>query len=154
MAIGILATVTAPGVWSSFNTFRTKSAIEAQSGRYRIVFALERMARDVSMAYLSQNEDASPERRTRFFGKRHTDIDKLLLLWPPATTKIPMSVTPRWSSCWPAIPTTAAAQPRPSRRSIAYQKPEETTGESDIVMMMRMQLDYWDARDKQWRESG
>src|SRR5262249_60657796 len=60
-------------------TFKTKSAIESQSNRYRTVrLALERMAREISMAYISQNEDTfQQERRTFFAGKRHTDFDEV-----------------------------------------------------------------------------
>src|SRR6185295_2017097 len=79
VAVAIVAVVTTL-IWGSFrNTFRTKSAIEAQSGRYRTVrLALERMSRELSMAYLSQNEDTfQQERRTFFQGKRHGDFDEV-----------------------------------------------------------------------------
>ena len=56
VAVSILAIVTTL-TWASFKqTFNTKSAIEAQAGRYRTVrLALERMARELSMVYVSQN---------------------------------------------------------------------------------------------------
>ena len=59
VAVGILAMAAVMVTGTMRNTFRTKSAIEANAGRYRTVrLALERMAREISMAYLSQNEDA------------------------------------------------------------------------------------------------
>src|SRR5437764_1621922 len=79
VAVAILAMATTM-VFSSMNTtFKTKSAIEAQAGRYRTVrLALERLAREVSMAYISQNEDTfQQERRTFFQGKHHTDFDEI-----------------------------------------------------------------------------
>jgi type II secretory pathway component PulJ len=161
VAVGILAIVTTL-VWSSFkDTFRTKSAIEAQSGRYRTVrIALERMARDVSMAYLSQNEDtAQAERRTRFFGKRHTDVDELRFSYfghqrlYQDTDECDTSVVSYYGQRDPDDGRKTNLVRRETRR-LAYQKPEEATGESDIICddVVRMQIDYWDARDKQWRE--
>src|SRR5207248_10173000 len=79
VAVAILAMAVVMVFASMRTTFKTKSAIEAQSSRYRTVrLALERMARELSMAYVSQNEDTfEQERRTFFQGKRHTDFDEV-----------------------------------------------------------------------------
>jgi general secretion pathway protein J len=79
IATSILAVVCAL-TWGSFHeTFRAKATIEANAVRYHTVrLALERISRELSMAYLSQAEDATQsERRTFFFGKRKGDIDEL-----------------------------------------------------------------------------
>jgi type II secretion system protein J len=80
IAIGILATVTAL-TWASLQqTFRTKRAVEARMSRYRVGrLAMDRILRDVQMAYLSKNiligTESTP--RTYFEGIRKNDIDEL-----------------------------------------------------------------------------
>jgi general secretion pathway protein J len=161
VAVGILAMVTTM-VWSSFrDTFRTKSAIETQAGRYRTVrIGLERLAREVSMAYLSQNEDTSqPERRTFFVGKRHTDIDELRFsyfghqrLYQDANECDTAQVL--YYSARDREDGRKLNLIRRETRRLSNLKPEEAAGDSDIVCddIVRLRLDYWDARDKQWRE--
>src|SRR5262245_54753524 len=79
VAVSILALVSVL-VWSSFRTTtNAKERIEAGGARYHTVrLALERLSREISMAYLSQNEDTNQQdRRTFFVGKRHGDLDEL-----------------------------------------------------------------------------
>ena len=71
VAVSIVAMISTL-VWSTIRqTSLTKQTVEAQALRYRTVrLALDRMARELSMAFVSQNEDTSqPEKRTRFVGK-------------------------------------------------------------------------------------
>jgi general secretion pathway protein J len=161
VAVSIVAMVTTL-VWGSFrDTFRTKSAIEAQSGRYRTVrIALERMARDLSMAYLSQNEDTSqPERRTRFYGKRNTDVDELRFsyfghqrLYEDANESDTAVVA--YFSARDRNDARKTNLVRRETRRLAYLRPEDIAGEADIICddVVRLRADYWDARDKQWRD--
>jgi general secretion pathway protein J len=160
IAVAILAIVTTL-TWGSFkSSFRTKSQIEAQSGRYRTVrIALERMAREISMAFLSQNEDTSqPERRTLFMGKRHTSIDELRFsylghqrLYQDANEADSAQVM--YYEGRDRQDSRKINLLRREMRRLSYLKPEEAPGETDIVCddVVTLRLDYWDPRDKQWR---
>lgn len=161
VAVGILAMVTTL-VWSSFrDTFTTKSAIEANANRYRTVrIALERMSREVSMAFLSQNEDTSQqERRTFFMGKRRTDIDELRFshfghqrLYQDAN-ECDTSQIAYFGLRDRNEPRKMNLVRRETRR-LSNLKLEEAPGEADLVCddIVRLKIDYWDARDKQWRD--
>jgi general secretion pathway protein J len=161
VAVAILAMVTTL-VWGSFkDTFRTKSQVEAQSGRYRTVrIALERLARDLSMAYLSQNDDASqPEHRTRFYGKRNSDVDEIKFsyfghqrLYQDAN-EADTSVVSYYGARDRDEPRKTNLIRRETRR-LGNLKPEDLAGEADIICddVVRLRLDYWDSRDKQWRD--
>jgi general secretion pathway protein J len=160
VAVAILAMVMTL-VWGSFNgTFKTKQQVEAQAGRYRTVrIALERLAREVSQAFLSQNEDTSqPERRTLFVGKRKFDIDELRFSYFGHQRLYQDA-----NECDTAqVSYYAGRDPRTNRpnlvrretRRLTYLKLEEQAGEADIVCddVVRLQLDYYDSRDKIWRE--
>jgi general secretion pathway protein J len=161
VAVGILAMVTTL-TWSSFKqTFKTKSAVESQAIRYRTVrLALEKMARDLSMAYISQNEDTSqPERRTLFVGKRHTGADEIRFsyfghqrLYQDANECDTAQVM--YFSARDREDNRKMNLIRRETRRLQYLKPEDSPGESDIICddIVSLKLDYWDARDKQWRE--
>jgi len=81
VAITILAIVTAM-IWGGFSqTARNKEVIEADVDRYHVVrSALERMARELSMAYVSIHRNPSPSMQTMvtaFEGNDHGDDDRL-----------------------------------------------------------------------------
>jgi type II secretion system protein J len=161
VAVAILAMVITL-CWSSFQgTFKTKAAVEAQSVRYRTVrLALDRLARDLSMAYLSQNEDTGqPERRTLFVGKRHFDIDEIRFsyfghqrLYQDAN-ECDTSQVAYYSQRDREVSGRLNLMRRETRR-LQYLKIDDNTGETDIACddVVKLKLDYWDARDKQWRE--
>lgn len=161
VAVSILALVTTL-TWASFKqTFATKSAIEAQAGRYRTVrLALDRIARELTMAYVSQDEDTSqPERRTRFVGKRHSDIDEVTFsyfghqrLYQDAN-EADTALVSYYAARDPDDSRKQDLMRRETRRLSNY-KIDEQAGEADIVCddVVRLKLDYWDARDKVWRE--
>ena len=161
IAVGIVATVTTL-VWSSFSsTIKTKAAVEAQAGRYRTVrIALERMAREVSMAYLSQNEDTTlPERRTFFMGKRRSDIDELRFsyfghqrLYEDVAESDTAQVL--YFGGRDRDDSRKHNLYRRETRRLSNLKPEEAAGETNMVCddVVRLKLDYYDARDKQWRD--
>ncbi len=161
VAVSILAIVTTL-TWGSFrSTFSTKAQIEAQAGRYRTVrLALERMARELSMAYVSQDEDTSqPERRTRFVGKRHSDVDEILFsyfghqrLYQDANEADTALVY--YYSARDRDDSRKTNLMRRETRRLSNYKVDEQAGEADIVCddVLRLKLDYWDQRDKIWRE--
>jgi general secretion pathway protein J len=161
VAVAILAMATVM-VFSSMNhTFKTKSAIEAQSGRYRTVrLALDRLARELSMAYVSQNEDPTQqERRTFFQGKRRTDFDEVRFSYFGHQR---LYQDGRESDTAQLAYYTARDRDDPKKtnllrretRRLGNLKPEAAAGETDIVCddVVKLRLEYWDARDKQWRE--
>jgi general secretion pathway protein J len=161
VAVAIVALVTTL-TWGSFkNTFSTKSQIEATATRYRSVrLALERMAREISMAYISQDEDTSQaERRTRFFGKRHSDVDELMFSYYGHQRLYQDA-----NECDTALIYYYSARDRDDSRKmnlmrretrrLSNYKVDEQAGEADIVCddIIKLQLTYWDARDKIWRD--
>jgi len=161
VAVSILAIVTVL-TWASFKqTFATKSAIEAQAGRYRTVrLALERMAHELSMVYVSQDEDTSqPERRTRLVGKHHNDIDEVLFSYfghqrlyqdaNEADTALVYYYAGRDRD-----DSRKQNLMRRETRRLSYLKIDEQPGEADIVCddVVKLKLDYWDQRDKVWRD--
>jgi len=161
VSVAIVATVMTL-VWGTFrSTFKTRQKVESFSGRYRTVrLALERLARDLSMAFISQNEDTSqPERRTRFFGKRHVGGDELTFsyfghqrLYQDAnesdTALVSYSVqTDREDSRKTNLI-------RRESRRLAYEKMANMPSEGDVICddIVAFKLDYWDLRDKKWRD--
>jgi general secretion pathway protein J len=161
VAVVILAMVSTV-VWSSFrDTTTTKKNVEAQAVRYRTVrLALDRMAREIAMAFLSQNEDtAQPERRTRFVGKKRNGIDELVFSYfghqrlYEDTAESDTAVVSYTNEPDRERRNVINLMRRESRR-LGYFKPEELPGQYDILCddITKLKLDYWDSRDKQWRE--
>lgn len=161
VAVSIVAIVTTL-TWGAFrDTFRTKSQIEATATRYRTVrLALERMARELSMAYVSQNEDRSQaERRTRMVGKRHGDLDEVMFSYFGHQRLYQDA-----NECDTAMVYYYAARDRDDSRKqnlmrretrrLSNYKIDEQAGEADIVCddVIKLQLSYYDARDKVWRD--
>jgi general secretion pathway protein J len=163
VAVAILAMVTTL-TWGTFReTIKTKSAIEAQSSRYRTVrIALERLARDLSMAYLSQNEDTNQaERRTFFVSKHKNDIDEVRFsyfghqrLYQDANECDTAQVV--YYGVRDRNDSRKMNLVRRETRRLSNLRPEEAAGEGDIVCddVVRLKLDFWDARasGKTWRE--
>jgi general secretion pathway protein J len=78
IALAILAFVTTI-MWGSFSqTVTNKRAIEAAQDRAHTVrVALLRMAREIEMAYLSDEPGTTADRRTMFEGTSRGDVDEL-----------------------------------------------------------------------------
>ncbi len=161
VAVGILAMVTTLVLGSFRDTFRAKSTVEAQAGRYRTVrIGLERMAREISMAYVSQNEDTTqPERRTFFVGKRHAELDELRFsylghqrLYQDANECDTAQVA--YYSARDREESRKTNLIRRETRRVSNYKFEEAPGEADILCddIIKLRFDYWDARDKIWRD--
>ena len=162
VAVSILAIVTTL-TWASFKqTFSTKSA-DRGAGRAAIArcgSALERMARELSMAYVSQNEDTSqPERRTRFVGKHHGDIDEVTFsyfghqrLYHDANEADTALVS--YYAARDRDDSRKTNLMRRETRRLSNLKIDEQPGEADIVCddVVKLKLDYYDQRDKLWRE--
>ena len=149
-------------VWSSFKqTSLTKKNVETQALRYRTVrIALDRMAKELSMAFLSQDEDTSqPERRTRFVGKQQANVHQVTFSYfghqrlyedsPEGDTAVVMY----YSEPDREKRGTTNLMRRESRR-LGYVRPEELAGETDVMCddIVQLKLTYWDSRAKEWRE--
>ena len=80
VSIGILSTITLM-LWASRQgAFKTKKGVESKMARYRVArLAMDRILRDVQMAYLSNNNIPGTEQtpRTYFDGVHRPDIDEL-----------------------------------------------------------------------------
>lgn len=162
IAVAILA-VASTLVWGSFgDTFRAKSVVEANAARYHTVrLAIERIARDASMAYLSQNEDTTQaERRTFFIGRRHADADELRFsyfghqrLYADANESDTAQVL--YYAVRDRNDTSKTNLIRRETRRLSNLKPEDAPGEGDVLCddIVRFTVDYWDLINKQWRDS-
>lgn len=161
VAVAILAVVIALTYTSFRQTFIAKSTIEAGAARYHTVrLALERLSRELTQAFLSQNEDPSqPERRTFFVGRRHGDVDEVRFsflghqrLYQDANECDSAQVI--WYGGRDRDHPGQTNLLRRETRRLSNLKPELAPGATDIVCddVIKLKLDYWDARDKVWRE--
>jgi general secretion pathway protein J len=161
VAVAILAIVTTL-VWASFKqTFTTKAKIEGSASRIRTVrIALNRIALDLSMAYLSFNEDRTqPERRTRFVSKHHSDVDELIFtymghqrLYQDANESDTTMV--QYYGARDRNDSRVQNLMRRETRRLSYQKPEDAPGESDILCedIETLHFSFYDALKKAWVE--
>jgi len=143
------------------STMKTKSAIEANAGRYRTVrLALDRMAREIEMAYLSQDEDTSQqERRTFFIGKRHTELDEIGFSYFGhqrlyADGRECDTAQVRYFTARDRDDSRKTNLMRRETRRLSNVKLDDAPGETNIVCddVVKLRIEYWDARDKIWRE--
>src|SRR5262249_54827117 len=122
--------------------------------------ALERISREVSMAFLSQNEDTTQqERRTFFVAKRKMDIDELRFsmfghqrLYADADEADTSQVA--YYGGRALDDTRKMDLSRRETRRMSNIKMEQAPGRADILCddVARLQFDYWDWRDKSWHE--
>ena len=162
VAVSIVAVITTLVFGSFRQTFRAKSAIEANAARYHTVrLALQRMAREITMAYVSQNEDTSQqERRTFFVGIRRGDVDELRFS-SFAHQRLYADVNEADTSqivYYGARDRDDAKKVNLMRREarrLGNLKPEQAPGQAEILCddVVRLELSFWDARDKQWRDA-
>ena len=160
VAVSILCIVVGL-TWGSFQqTFKAKATIETNAVRYHSVrIALERLSRELTMAYLSQNEDPTqPDRRTYFIAKRKGDIDELRFsmmghqrLYADADESDTSQVAYYGAR---DRDTGKLNLVRRETRRLSTVKIEAASGRADILCddVVRLKLDYYDGRDKQWRE--
>lgn len=161
IATSILAMVSVLSWGALDQAFKAKKNIETNAVRYHSVrLTLERLAREIPMAFLSQNEDtAQAERRTFFIGRRKNDIDELRFsyfghqrMYADADEADTAQV-----SYYGARDRSDGAKLnliRRETRRLGNVKFEQAPARADIVCdnVVRLQFDYYDMRDKQWRE--
>jgi general secretion pathway protein J len=161
LAIGIVVTITTL-LWSSFSsTLRIKRNTEEMADRYHTIhLALDRMARDLNLAYLSQNELPSViDRRTYFtyqpgmqtrldfsyMGHQHLYRDSR----EGDTAIVSYYVAPdpedrRRTHLWR----------RESRRLVTQPELSKTSGEAFVVCpdVVSLGARFFDARQNDWRD--
>jgi general secretion pathway protein J len=161
LAVGIVATMTTL-LWASFSsTLRIKRNTEEAQDRYHTIYvALDRMARDLSLAYLSQNELPSVVDRRTFFAYQpgmQTRFDFSYLghqhLYRDAregdTGIVSYYIAPdpddkRRTHLWR----------RESRRLVPIPELPKTSGEAFVLCpdVVSMRASFYDSRSNEWRD--
>lgn len=161
LAVGIVVTITTL-LWASFtSTLRIKRNTEEMQDRYHTIYlALDRMARDLNLAYLSQNELPSViDRRTYFVYQpgMQTRLDFSSLghqhLYRDAregdTAIVSYYLAPdpedrRRTHLWR----------RESRRLVSLPELQRTSGEAFVVCpdVIGLRATFFDARQNDWRD--
>jgi len=149
--------------WGSVNqTLNAKRRFGMVQDRYREArTALLRVARDLSMAYLSGNEDRSlQDTRTFFVGAPSGDID--------AAHFSTMAHTPLYADANESEQTVVAYSEEPDpddrrktdlirreTRRLANESWDAIPGEADVLFhdVTSFKLAYFDTRDREWKES-
>lgn len=162
VAIGVLALMMAIAWGTVTQTGRAKKHFGAVQDRYREArVAMTRMARDLSMAYLSLNEDTSRmDRRTYFKADSMSSVDGVTFS-AFAHTRL---YTDANESDQTVIAYYAGDDPddrgmtdifRRELRRPGYEKFESMKGEADIVFrdIERLEITYWDPINREWKES-
>lgn len=161
IAVSILAMVSAMSWGALSQAFKAKQSIEANAVRYHSVrLTLERLAREIPMAFLSNSDDpGAVERRTFFVGKRRTDIDELRFSYfghQRLFADADECDTAQVAYYGSRDRTDGSRQNliRRETRRLSNLKMEQAPGSADILCddVVRLQFDYYDALKKEWRE--
>lgn len=160
IAVGILASITTL-VWGSFNqTYRAKRVVEAKMSRYRAArVAMDRITRDVSMAYLSDNYIRGTEQtpRTFFDGTRKSEVDELRFsyfghqrLYADAREADTAAVA--YFGLRDRTQGRKLSLMRRETRRLQADKLENLAGETDLLCddVVRLELSYYDHVKKEW----
>lgn len=161
LVMAILATLTTL-MWSSFSqASKSKKRVEAAQDRTHTVrVALMRMAREIEMAFLSENNTPSIEEvRTRLIGTSHPDVDELVFssfAHQRLRGGVPESDTSNISYF--------GERDRDDRRVLNLMRretrrlqaadPLTIPGETYVLCpdIVRLKLAYYDFRKKEWHE--
>jgi type II secretion system protein J len=163
IAIGILSTITVL-TWASLQqTFRTKRGVEARMSRYRVGrLAMDRILRDVQMAYLSKNIVPGTEQtpRTFFEGTRQKDIDELRFTYFGhqrlyADSKEADTAAVGYFGMRDKADARKLTLWRKETRRIQADRFENLRGESEILCddVVRLEISYYHPDRKEWVDS-
>jgi general secretion pathway protein J len=164
IAVAIFAIVTTL-LWGTLQgTLTAKRRVEATQDRYRSVrLALNRMARELSTAYLSTNEPLSAvERRTFLVGEDRGDTDRLRfsalahVRLREGAHESDQSIIQYYLAPDRSDSTTgrhALHLWRRETRRLANEPVEKITGEAYVLCpdVSALQLSYYDPRNREWR---
>jgi general secretion pathway protein J len=163
IAVGIMSALTVL-IWGSFNqSFKAKQRTEAQMSRYRAArVAMDRIVRDVSMAYLSNNTVPGTEQtpRTYFEGLRKTDIDELRFSYFGhqrlyADSKESDTAAVGYFGLRDRQDARKLNLMRREARRLQALRLENATGETDLLCddVVRLELSYYHHERKEWLET-
>lgn len=161
LVMAILGTVTTL-MWSSFSqASRSKKRVEAAQDRTHTVrVALLRMAREIEMAYLSENHTPSiTEPRTRMVGVSRPDVDELTFsafAHQRLRGGVPESDTSNISYYGGRDPEDRSVLNlmRRETRRLQAADPLAIAGEAYILCprIVRLKFSYYEHRKKEWHE--
>ena len=150
--------------WSTATgTMRIKKGLESfQTRNHEVRVAMARMVRDISAAYLSGNENTNApveQRRTLFIGKPTSSVDELRFS--------SLAHEPMWANANESEQTLieylAESDPdeagvtnlvRREARRLSDENYKQVPAEYDVLLrdVQRVKLEYWDWKEKDWKE--
>jgi type II secretion system protein J len=163
IAVSILASITVLVLGSVQQTFRAKRTTEVRASRYRAArIAMDRMIRDIQMAYLSKNIMPGTEQtpRTFFDGQRKGDIDELRFSYFGhqrlyADAKEADTAAVGYFGMRDRDDPRRLNLMRRETRRIQAERFDNIPAETDLLCddVVRLELTYYDPIKKEWQES-
>lgn len=162
VAITIVAMMMTIAWGTTQQTIRAKKHYEKVQERYREVrVAMNKIVRDLSMAYISTNEDQTlMDRRTFFISEPTGDVDSVRFttfahqrLYQDAN-ETDQTIVAYYSGPDPDERRQTNLYRRESRR-LANEKWDTIPGEADILFagIEKFELEFWDVQDQEWEDS-
>jgi general secretion pathway protein J len=163
LAVAILSSITVL-IWGSYQqTFHSKRVVEANLTRYRAArLAMDRILRDVQMAYLSNNLVPGTEQtpRTYFDGVRRGDVDELRFSYYghqrlyADSKESDTAVVAYYGDRDRDNPRKINLYRRETRR-IQPLRFEDTPGETELLCddVVRLQFEYYHPDRKEWLDT-
>jgi general secretion pathway protein J len=134
---------------------------DVQERNHEIRVALNRMARDISSAYVSSNEDTNLDnRRTLFIGEENTPVDELrfstlghVTLWANANESEQALIS--YHSVRDRDDSSNTNLVRRESRRLSNEPWKSEPAEADLLLrnVERVTFQYFDPSDNEWRES-
>jgi type II secretion system protein J len=134
---------------------------EMQERNHELRVAMNRMARDLSAAYVSQNEDRNLDnRRTLFLGKEDTPVDELrfstlghVALWANANESEQTLIS--YHAVRDRDDSSKTNLVRRESRRLSNEPWESEPAEADLLLrdVERVGFEYFDPRDNEWQDS-
>lgn len=160
IALAIVAFMMAIAWSTTSASSQAKKAFEALEERHHeIRVAMARMARDISSAYLSANENQTlAERRTLFIGDSHGSVDELRFsslshqsLWAESN-ECEQALIAYFSDTDRQDSSKTDLLRRESRR-LSNEPWKSEPGETDVLLrdVSKVEFQYWDWRDQEWK---
>ena len=149
-------------VWGSFTiTANIKERVEEVEDRYhQIRLAMSRMAREISMAYISKNDQmGTTNPRTMFVGKRETSVDDLMfsnlshLRMRENAKECDQGVIRYYEATDPDQKDQTNLMRREHHRLGARKPGEEAPSFVMIEGIEALHFDYFDEQANEWKES-
>ncbi len=149
-------------IWGSFSiTANIKERVEEVEDRYhQIRLAMNRMAREISMAYLSKNDQmGTTNPRTLFVGKRETSVDDLMfsnlshLRMRENAKECDQGLVRYYEAADPEQKNRTNLMRREQHRLGAKRPGEEGPAFVMLEGIEALHFDYFDEQANEWRDS-